>query len=141
MTDFGLTTEGKEAVEGAATPGRVSRRGGGQRRWTEAEKARIVAESRVPGATVVGVAARHGISTWSLSRWRRCAREGSLPAPKPGGAAPGFVPVVVEDDESVALCRERFTFLFDLTVNERAFLDGVLIAAGPRDDCAIGLCS
>ena len=97
MTDFGLTPEGKEAVEGAATPGRVSRRGGGQRRWTEAEKARIVAESRVPGATVVGVAARHGISTWSLSRWRRCAREGSLPAPKPGGSAAGFVAVVVED--------------------------------------------
>ena len=97
MTNFGLTTEGKEAVEGAATPGRVSRRGGGQRRWTEAEKARIVAESRVPGATVAGVAARHGISSWSLSRWRRRAREGSLAAPKPGGSAPGFVPVVVED--------------------------------------------
>ena len=28
--------------------------------------------------------------------------------------------------ESVALCRERFAFLFDLTANERAFLDGVL---------------
>ena len=29
-------------------------------------------------------------------------------------------------DETVALCRKRFAFLFDLTVNERAFLDGVL---------------
>ena len=29
-------------------------------------------------------------------------------------------------EETVALCRERFAFLFDLTVNERAFLDGVL---------------
>ena len=29
-------------------------------------------------------------------------------------------------DETVALCRERFAFLFDLTANERAFLDGVL---------------
>ena len=28
--------------------------------------------------------------------------------------------------ETVALCRERFAFLFDLTANERAFLDGVL---------------
>ena len=29
-------------------------------------------------------------------------------------------------DETVALCRERFAFLFDLTANERALLDGVL---------------
>ncbi len=29
-------------------------------------------------------------------------------------------------DETVALCREKFAFLFDLTSNERAFLDGVL---------------
>ena len=29
-------------------------------------------------------------------------------------------------EEAVALCRERHAFLFDLTVNERAFLDGVL---------------
>lgn len=28
--------------------------------------------------------------------------------------------------ESVALCRERFAFLFDLSANEQAFLDGVL---------------
>lgn len=97
MTDFGLTTEGNAAVEGATAAGRGSRPGGGRRRWTEAEKARIVAESRVPGATVAGVAARHGISSWSLSRWRRRAREGSLPMPEPGGSAPGFVPVVVED--------------------------------------------
>lgn len=98
MTDYGLTREGNEAVEGGlAPPGRVSRPGGRQRRWTEAEKARIVAESRVPGATVAGVAARHGVSSWSLSRWRRRAREGSLPAPGPGGSAACFVPVVVED--------------------------------------------
>ena len=29
-------------------------------------------------------------------------------------------------NETVALCREKFAFLFDLTANERAFLDGVL---------------
>ena len=29
-------------------------------------------------------------------------------------------------EETVALCREGFAFLFDLTVDERAFLDGVL---------------
>ncbi len=29
-------------------------------------------------------------------------------------------------EETVALCRERFAFLFDLSANEREFLDGVL---------------
>jgi len=29
-------------------------------------------------------------------------------------------------EETVALCRERFAFLFDLTANEQNFLDGVL---------------
>lgn len=29
-------------------------------------------------------------------------------------------------EKTVALCRERFAFLFDLTVNEQVFLDGVL---------------
>jgi hypothetical protein len=29
-------------------------------------------------------------------------------------------------EETVALCRERFAFLFDLTANEREFLDGIL---------------
>ena len=29
-------------------------------------------------------------------------------------------------DETVVLCRDRYAFLFDLTANERAFLDGVL---------------
>ena len=29
-------------------------------------------------------------------------------------------------EETVALCRERFAFLFDLSANERGFLDGVL---------------
>lgn len=28
-------------------------------------------------------------------------------------------------EETVALCREKFAFLFDLTTNEREFLDGV----------------
>lgn len=98
MTDFGPRAEGGASVEGAAAPlVGGSRRPAAQRRWTEAEKARIVAESHEPGATVVGVSARHGISTWSLSRWRRHAREGSLAGAKPVGSAAGFVPVVVED--------------------------------------------
>ena len=101
MTDFGSTAGVGDAVEGSAAPeARVSRRRAAQRRWSSAEKARIVSESHEPEATVVSVAARYGISTWSLSRWRRCAREGALPSVKSGGAAAPFVPVVVDEAPS-----------------------------------------
>ena len=76
MTDLSSTRKGNIAVEGAAAPpDRVSRPGGDQRRWTHAGKPRIVAESRVSGATVAGVAARHGVRSGSLTRHgvHRCA--------------------------------------------------------------------
>lgn len=76
MTDLRSTRKSNIAVEGAgAPPDRVSRPGGGQRRWTHAVKPRIVAQSRVSGATVAGVAPRHGIRSWSLTRHggHRCA--------------------------------------------------------------------
>ncbi|MDE0239387.1 MAG: nucleotidyl transferase AbiEii/AbiGii toxin family protein [bacterium] len=44
--------------------------------------------------------------------------------PRDRFAARGEVDAWIE--ESVALCRERLAFLFDLTANERAFLDSVL---------------
>ena len=46
------------------------------------------AASHEPGATMVAVAARHGISTWSLSRWQRRAREEFLPTVSAGAAPP-----------------------------------------------------
>ena len=55
MTDFRLTPEGGEAAAGSAAPGRFLRPRGGQRHWTQAERSRVVAESRVLGATADGV--------------------------------------------------------------------------------------
>ena len=43
-------------------------------RWTVAQRARMVAESSVAGATVQSVATRHGIRAALLSSWRRKAR-------------------------------------------------------------------
>ena len=43
-------------------------------RWTAAQRAQIVAESSVAGATVQSVAERHGIRAALLSSWRRKAR-------------------------------------------------------------------
>ena len=47
---------------------------GKQRRRTPAERAAIVAESYEPGATVSGVALRHGIIASQLSTWRTDAK-------------------------------------------------------------------
>jgi transposase len=65
-----------------------------RRRWSEQDKARIVAESLKPGVIVAEVARRHGIHRNQLYGWRSAF--GVQPA-KTGqaGAAPGFVPVTV----------------------------------------------
>jgi transposase-like protein len=59
----------------------VVRRTRGYRRWPEAVKARIVAESFQTGARVVDVARRHEIAPHQLSDWRRQARQGLLALP------------------------------------------------------------
>ncbi len=61
-----------------------------RRRWTDAEKARITAESFAPGATVSGVARRHSMSLGLLYQWRRYARADVA-------AEVSFVPVLPAD--------------------------------------------
>ena len=77
----------------------VVRRTRGYRRWPEAVKARIVAESFQPGVRVVDVARRHELAPHQLSDWRRQARQGllALPAEAMEAAVPAFVPVSVDD--------------------------------------------
>lgn len=65
---------------------------GRRRRWTHAEKARIVAESLVPGANVSEVARRHELSPQHLFLWRRMAREGQLTSSCQADLT--FVPIV-----------------------------------------------
>jgi transposase len=60
-----------------------------RRRWSVAEKLRIVAESDEPGASVRAVAARHDVYPSLLHTWRRQMRQGHLTSP---GVAP-FVPI------------------------------------------------
>jgi len=61
-----------------------------RRRWSAAEKARIVGEMEAPGAQVAEIARRHGISRALLYMWRRVARR-----ERDGSALPELVPVVV----------------------------------------------
>jgi transposase len=48
------------------------------RRWSDADKGRIVAESFAPGAVVSEVARRHEMSPLHLFAWRKAARKGQL---------------------------------------------------------------
>jgi len=71
-----------------------------RRRWSAEEKARIVAESSVPGSVARTVALRHGVHPNQLYGWRREFRMiGGTAEP---GLACGFVPVAVADQ---APCR------------------------------------
>jgi transposase len=68
-----------------------------RRRWSEEDKRRLVAETFGPGATVHGVARRHGVSPSQLFAWRKLYRSGAgieraVPAP-PG--VPGFAAVEI----------------------------------------------
>ena len=69
----------------------------GRRRWPDALKAQIVAETLEPGATVRGVAARHGLRANRLWDWRRVAKDGKLVLPASEGPS-GFAPLVLSDD-------------------------------------------
>ena len=56
---------------------------GRRRRWTDDEKARIVAESHRDGVTLAEVARRHEISRSMLYDWRYRHKLGLLGAPMP----------------------------------------------------------
>jgi transposase len=67
--------------------------GRARRRWTEAEKCQLVAETLAPGATVHGVARRHDVSTSQLFTWRKRFRgELGLPRSVPAFAAVALAP-------------------------------------------------
>ncbi len=68
-------------------------RGERRRSYTPEDKARLLAETAEPGARVLEVAQRHGISPSLLHRWRREA-EGRPPR-KAARPAPRLVPLLV----------------------------------------------
>jgi transposase len=89
-------------VDASAPRGRVEIRSGvgRRRRWSDAEKGRIVAESFAAGAVVSEVARRHEISPQHLFAWRKAARAGQLTLP--ANEAAMFVPVMLAARTRVA---------------------------------------
>lgn len=79
----------------------------GRRKRTRAEKARIVAESLMPGARVADVARKYGATRWQVYDWRRRLRPQERLA-LAESTAPAFAAVVVEDAprRSAASCIE-----------------------------------
>ena len=74
---------------GSGIDGRGHRR---RRRWSEARKRQIVAESYQPGVSVSVVARRHDVNANLVFSWRRQYRELAR-------VVGGFVPVVVSSTE------------------------------------------
>ncbi len=68
-----------------------------RRRRTDAEKARIVAESLMPGIGVAEVARKYGVTRWQVYDWRKRLRHGSVTLPESMVAAPAFAALLVEE--------------------------------------------
>ena len=67
-----------------------------RRRWSEEEKAGIVAESLDAETSISAVARRHGLHPNQLFGWRRQFRTGPTGV-EPGAGGGGFIPVVLSD--------------------------------------------
>ena len=70
-----------------------------RRQWSASEKARIVAETLIDGASVSEVARRWQVCPQQVFTWRREARAGLLVLPSEIGTSgndQGFVPIIAE---------------------------------------------
>jgi len=68
----------------------------GRRVRSPEERARIAAESLVPGVKVADVARRYGVTRWQVYDWRRKLRAGELVVPEDAMSEPAFAALVVE---------------------------------------------
>ena len=88
------TGAGTAAATGGVERVEIVTRGEVRRSYTPEEKARLLTEAAVPGARVLLVAQRHGVSPSLVYRWRRQAEGRAVrkAAPRP----PAFVPLLVD---------------------------------------------
>lgn len=72
-----------------------------RRRWTAAEKLRLVAESSASGLSVTEFARRHDVHPNQVHAWRRQAKTGELSVAPDGEAR--FMPVAVATEDGAVL--------------------------------------
>ena len=68
----------------------------GRLRRIKAQRARIAAESMMPGVQVADVARRHGTTRWQIYHWRKQMRAGNLVLTESIAAFPIFAKLVVD---------------------------------------------
>ena len=68
----------------------------GRRFRSQVERARIAAESMVPGAKVADFARRHAATRWQVYDWRKKLVAGALALPAETADEPMFAALVVE---------------------------------------------
>jgi transposase len=97
----------------------------GRRVRSAAERARIVAESLMPGAQVSEVARKYGATRWQVYDWRRRLRQrGELPSH--GASRSTFAPLVVEGplEKRPALQARLEIAIGDVVVRTDTTIDG-----------------
>jgi transposase len=112
---------------------------GRRRKWSDEDKARIVAEIVASGDSVCSVARRHGLSPQQLFGWRRQLREAA------GGHSEikevQFVPAVVDAVvPAPAVDRERKAVRCKARANTGIIeieVDGIMIRAGRGADATM----
>ena len=97
---------------------------GRRRRWSDDEKAAIVAESLGESESVSSVARRHGLTPSQLFAWRREARQ-PVNAEQP---EPMFVPAVMEPAPSPAVKQRRRRRSGNAAIELK--IDGVVVRVG-----------
>jgi transposase len=108
-----------------------------RRRWTTAEKLRIVEESLAPGARVVEVAGRHDVHRNLLTVWRRQARTGALsgvpgPAMRPDEVHFSAVSIAPEQQALMAPSERCGAIEIEFAAGTRMRITGAVDAATLR---------
>lgn len=99
-----------------------------RRRFSAAEKAGIIAETLMPGATVAAVARRHGIARGLLYTWRR------LSGPEGPNCETRFVPVAMCGEAKLSVAAERLAGCIEIADRHglRVVVDGTIAEATLR---------
>ncbi len=117
-----MGTDGKMDVQlDVSNGGRVSRLEviegpTGRRSRSEAEKARIAAESLMPEAQVATIARKYGVTRWQVYDWRRRFRQGRLALPD--GSTAMFAPLMVDEPSEPRPAVARATAKLEIRVGD-----------------------